>query len=288
MFCPNCGSLLSDPTATKCPRCGGAVEAQAASPLPYSGGGASANTMPSDPPTPGYGAPYQMPQPQAYQPAPPPVWAGAAPPPLPKPRKRRTWLLVLFLVVIVACIGAVLLSQLPNLTSDGALYSNTLRGTASGWVTNSDCFFQLDGYHIKGSYICYAPINAQQNALATVKAKQTSGEDTFLYYGLVLRRVSAGNYYMFAIDSEGKWRFGKVVDGTYTAIIKEQTAQAIDTNQGATNTLTAQAKGQHFIFQVNGTTVGETDDGTYTTGLWGLSSSDGIEVAYTDLKITRV
>jgi hypothetical protein len=245
--------------------------------------------MPSDPPSPpGYGMPYQMPQAQVYQPAPPPVWAGAAPPPQPKPRKRRTWLVVLLLVVVVVCIGLVLVSQLPSLTANGAVYNNSLRVSASGWVTNGNCFFGVDGYHIKGSYICYAPIAAQQNATATVKAKQTDGEDTFLFYGIVLRRISAGNYYMFAIDSEGKWRFGKVVSGQYTDIVKEQATQAINSDLGATNTLTVQAKGQHFIFQVNGTKVGEVDDGTYSSGLWGLSGGDSIEVAYTDLKITRV
>ncbi len=231
--------------------------------------------------------PYQMPQTPAQQPA-PPVWAGAAPPPLAKPRKRRTWLFVLLLVVIVACIGVVLVSLLSNLNNKGAVYDSSLRVTASGWVTNSNCSFQADGYHIKGSYICYAPINAQQNALTTVKVKQTGGQDTFAFYGVVLRRVSAGNYYMFAIDSAGKWRFGKVVDGQYTDIVKEQSTQAIDSDQDATNTLTVQAKGQHFIFEINNTRVGEIDDGTYSSGLWGLSGADGIEVAYTDLTITRV
>ena len=243
--------------------------------------------MPSDPPSPGYGAPYQIAQSPVYQPAPPPVWAGA-PPPQPRPRKSRTWLMVLFLVVIVACIGVVLLSQLPNLTRNGAVYDNSLHGSASGWVTNSNCFFGLDGYHIKGSYICYAPIAAQQNALATVSVKQTGGDDTFLFYGVVLRRVSEGNYYMFAIDSEGKWRFGKVVSGQYADIVKEQASTAIHTDTGATNLLQVQAKGQHFIFQINGTRVGELDDGTYSSGLWGLSGGDGIEVVYTDLKIERV
>ncbi len=244
--------------------------------------------MPSDPPSPGgYGAPYQMPQTPGYLPAPPPVWAGA-PPPQPKPRPRRTWLVVLALVVVVACIGLVIISQLSQLASKGAVYESSLRGTASGWVTNSNCFFGVDGYHIKGSYICYAPITAQQNALATVSVKQTGGDDTFLFYGIVLRRVSQGNYYMFAIDSEGKWRFGKVVSGEYADIVKEQTNKAIRTGAGETNLLEAQAKGQHFIFQVNGTRVGEVDDGTYSSGLWGLSGGDGIEVVYTDLKITRV
>lgn len=244
--------------------------------------------MPSDPPSPsGYGAPYQMPQSPAYQPA-PPVWAGAPPPPQPRPRKRRTWLAVVALVVIVVCIGLVLLSQLPNLTANSGSYTSSLRGTASGWVTNSNCFFGADGYHIKGSYICYAPIAAQQNALATVSVKQTGGDDTFLFYGVVVRRVSAGNYYMFAVDSEGKWRFGKVVSGQYTDIVKEQASTAIKTDPGATNVLQVQAKGQHFIFQINGARVDELDDGTYSSGLWGLSGGDGIEVVYTALKIVRV
>jgi hypothetical protein len=227
-----------------------------------------------------------MPQPPVYPAGPPPAWG--VPPQATRPPRRRSWLVVLLLVAVVACIGLVVVSQLPRASGNGVVYESSLRLGTSGWVTNGNCFFQADGYHIKGSYICYAPVSAQQNASASVSVKQTDGDDTFLFYGIVLRRVSQGNYYMFAVDSQGKWRFGRVVDGKYVDIVKERASDAINTDAGATNVLAVRARAGHFTFLVNGTQVGQADDATFTSGLWGLSGGDGIEVAYTDLKITRL
>ena len=176
----------------------------------------------------------------------------------------------------------------PTATPNLVIYKDALDGsTKADWSDDSNCFFGSDGYHIKASFICYAPSDQAGDAVTTVAVKQLSGPLTY-GFGLVIRRPSKGNYYEFLIDANGKWLFDKVVNGTTTDIVKFTANSAIKTGLNQVNTISVAAQGSHFVFSVNGTQVGTADDTTFTTGDTGLSGNDGIEVVYTNLVISEV
>ncbi|HKT38597.1 MAG TPA: hypothetical protein VJR48_09510 [Ktedonobacterales bacterium] len=172
----------------------------------------------------------------------------------------------------------------PNLV----IYKDALDGsTKSDWADDSNCFFGAGGYHIKASFICYAPSDKVGDGVITVSVTQLSGPVTHAY-GLVFRRPSQGNYYEFLVDSNGKWIFDKVVSGTTTHLVDFTANAAIVSGLNKVNTLSVQAQGSHFVFSVNGTQVGTADDTTFTTGDTGLSGNDGIEVVFTNLLISKL
>jgi hypothetical protein len=257
------------------------------------------------PPAPAYTPPapaYAPPQQPAYQ-------AGYPATPVEQQQKKsRAGCVVGCLVTLVLVLGLVggglyYLSQQPNgvnlggLTIGGAntgprggslIYSDPLNGDSrSGWTNDSNCFFGSGGYHIKASFICYAPANQTGDGVTTVTVSQISGPITY-GYGLVIRRVSKGNYYEFQIDANGKWLFTKVVNGTSTDIVKFTANAAIKKGLNQPNTLSVTAQGSHFIFSVNGTQVGTADDSTFTSGGTGLFGNDGIEVVFTSLSIEKL
>ena len=281
----------------------------------YAQGQAPQPSQPQQPPA--YTPP---PQPPAYTPQPPqPVYgqpqtpaygAPAQPWPAQTPPQKKSRagcvvgaLLAVVLVVALAAGGLWFLSnRAGGLTIGGAtiggnansgpgiIYQDSLNGsTKEKWPSESYCFFGSGGYHINAAYICYAPAPADKvgDAVTTVAVTQTSGPITYPY-GLIIRRASAGNYYEFLIDGNGKWLFDKVVNKTTTDIVKFTANKAIKTGLNQPNTISVQAKGSHFVFSVNGTQVGTADDSTFTKGETGLSGSDGIEVVYSNLVVKEV
>jgi len=173
-------------------------------------------------------------------------------------------------------------------TSPGevTIYENSLTTAQSDWQDDANCSFKADGYHITAAFICFAPPEDVQDVNVSVTAKQVSGA-TNHFYGLVLRRASKGNYYVFDIDSNGKWEFFVVKNNQGTAIVDLTANPAIQTGLGVANTLQVTAVGSHFVFSVNGTQVGQADDSSFLSGLLGLEGDDGMDVAYTNFKATQ-
>jgi hypothetical protein len=261
------------------------------------------------PQQPAYGTPTAQPGYQAGYPAATgqQPWTGQVQTP-PQQKKSRAGCIVgclVALVVVVALAGGGLFflrNQANGLSVAGItlggtntgpgggtlIYQDALDGsTKSQWTNDSNCFFGSGGYHINAGFICYAPSDKVGDAATTVSTKQISGPITY-FYGLVVRRVSKGNYYEFQVDANGKWRFGKVVNGTSTDIVGQSASTAIKTGLNQVNTLAVQAQGSHFVFSVNGTQVGTADDSTFTSGDTGLIGNDGIEVVFSNLSIANV
>ena len=227
----------------------------------------------------------------------------------PQQEKRRAPLImgVLSAVIVVALlfgVGAVLLghragtAQTPPTASaartsvatsvlPNTLYQSAMLGVANGWITDAHCSAKADGYHITGTSLCYAPVAAQANVDITVTAKQLSGPLNLLY-GIVLRQSGNGNYYFFGIDGNGKWTFAKLSNNTNSFVVHPTANSAIKGNLKQTNVMEVKGVGSHFQFFVNGTSIGQSDDATYASGLIGLTSGNGIEVAYTNITITQL
>jgi hypothetical protein len=166
------------------------------------------------------------------------------------------------------------------------LYQSSLKGAAGGWVNDSHCLSRSDGYHITGAYLCYAPVTQQGNVDITVTAKQLSGPASLLY-GIVFRD-GGSNYYLFAIDANGKWTFAKLHNNTTTYLIQPTASAAIKGALNQTNVLEIRAVGSHFSFFVNGIQVGQASDAAYSAGLIGLTSEGGVEIVYANIRIAKL
>jgi hypothetical protein len=166
------------------------------------------------------------------------------------------------------------------------IYENAMTTAQSDWQDDANCSFKPDGYHITAAFICFAPPEDVQDVNVSVTAKQISGA-TNHFYGLVLRRASRGNYYVFEVDGNGKWEFLVVKDNKGTAIVDLTANAAILPGLGVANSLQVTAVGSHFVFSVNGTQVGQAEDSTYSSGLLGLEGDDGMDVAFTNFKATQ-
>lgn len=166
------------------------------------------------------------------------------------------------------------------------VFQDSLQGANQGWASDSNCAPNSDGYHVKGSYICYAPATIPADAVYTVTVKALSGGSDYSY-GMAFRRSGQGNYDFFGVDIRGDWTAGKAQGDKYTALADYTVNAAIHTGTNTVNTLQVRVTGSHFVFLVNGTQVGAVDDGTYTQGGFGLAGAPSSEVVFTNLEIDR-
>ncbi len=251
---------------------------------------------------------------QPYQPtfsAPaPPYWAPPIEPAPPARKRSVARRILLFgsifvgggILFLALCFGGLLLlgasqaghkAAIPTITPFPAttpnatiLYQDSLTSPSSGWANDgSRCFFQDSSYYVQNNTACYAPAGNIADANFTVPAKQVAGSLNAAY-GIMFRRADKNNWYEFDIDSNSKWVFFKVVNRQTVFLVNFTPNVAIKGGLNSVNTLLVQAKGSHFAFFINGSSVGQADDSTFTTGLSGLVANQSIEVAYNNLQIT--
>jgi hypothetical protein len=163
--------------------------------------------------------------------------------------------------------------------------SLTTSGSGTGWSLDPACAFKPDGLHVIGLVICFAPPDALADGTLTVTLKQVSGA-TNRFGGIVFRRLSTGSYYITQIDGQGHWSLDKVVNGTHTSLVAQQSSPAIRMGTGASNTLTVRMVGGRFTIAANGTPLGSATDATFASGLIGLVGDAESDVVFTDLTIT--
>jgi VCBS repeat-containing protein len=168
------------------------------------------------------------------------------------------------------------------------IYADSLSGAAAQWPNSTDCGPTSAGYRIAPDIICYAPIDALDNGSVTVEVTQSSGP-TDQPYGLVVRRASKGNYYLFGVDSDGEWVFAMCASSVNSCTPVEDftTNAAIHKGLNTKNTLAIAMAGAHFTFTINGTQVGQVDDISYASGLVGLATGDNTVALFQNITITK-
>ena len=102
-----------------------------------------------------------------------------------------------------------------------------------------------------------------------VDVKHEAGTNNLSAGGLVFRLGNGSNTYVFEIGPHGLFYIGKVVAGTWTALMTWTASAAI--HQGvAENHLTVLADGASLTFLINGTEVAELTDSSHSTGRVGV------------------
>jgi len=161
----------------------------------------------------------------------------------------------------------------------------TAAGSGTGWSNDPACAFKFDGLHVIGLFTCFAPPDALADGTVSVTLKPVSGATNKLS-GIVFRRMSTGSYYLAQIDGLGRWSLDKVVNGTHTSLVAQQSSPAIRMGLGASNTLTVQMVAGRFTIAANGTPLGSATDTTFASGLIGLAGNGDGDVVFTNLTIT--
>ncbi len=168
------------------------------------------------------------------------------------------------------------------------IFSDPLTAPTHPWQNDATrCAFRGGSYHIFFDFICEAPIGIQSNVAISVQVKQITGTAR-AFFGISLRFSSAGNFYQFLITSNSTWLFEKAVNGVVHAIVAETANPAIKPGLNVANTLLVRVKGTHFDFFINGTSVGEADDSTYSSGLMGLLGADNADVAFNNFQVATL
>lgn len=292
-------------------------------PSRYPTPGVSAPFGPYAPPTlpPGYAPPSGA---QPYYPPPPfyggPYQGGPYQPPAPPRTRDNKRLFIIFgalaAVVIVASLGALGLVLASNNGGNGAAHVPTVAATATptlneqqilkdpltsntyGWLVNDHCFFEADGYHVKSSDVCYAPVPAyvldSSDIAVDVKLLSAAGQDV---YGLEIRAPrrdgpSLNRLYAFVLTPAGSWAFllcnSAVSKITCLNLVDYTLNAAIRSGVGATNTLRVVAQGAHFDFYINGAHVGQSDDETIRDGQTALVVNGDSEAVFTNILISQI
>ncbi|HZC06388.1 MAG TPA: hypothetical protein VE338_12195 [Ktedonobacterales bacterium] len=183
-----------------------------------------------------------------------------------------------------------LAQQLTPSPSPTILYQDSFTDMPDGWLNDSNCGFKSDGYHVIGGNACLSPTSvapASADVSVTVKTLKT-GQNTG--YGIVLRRVSSGNFYTFEVTPDGQWGLVKWANGKGTVVADFQSSSAINTGPGASNDLRAVVVGSSFTFYANGTQLGTATDTTYSTGRTGVVNDDTdakSEVVFTNFVVAQ-
>jgi hypothetical protein len=213
-------------------------------------------------------------------------------------RPTRTLLLRAALILaLLVVVGWGAMQALTHIRSGGGATTGAPQGTvllrdpltsnAHGWPDDADCSIRQDGYHVVGGIICSAPTGTLADLDVSVQTREVSGPtDHFFGIGLRAGGANLADRYLFGVDANGKWVFGKYANGQFTAIDAIQSTSAIATGLNASNTLEVRAAGTHFNFLINGTQVGTADDATLSAGVVTLEGSPDIEVVFTNAQIS--
>jgi hypothetical protein len=153
----------------------------------------------------------------------------------------------------------------------------------SGWMTYPDDLVYKIYYNnntlkfeVFSNIIASSTINSftvPNDFIVEFDANIESNSDDQLI-GIYLRKIDLYNYYDFIINSEGDYRFRKIINGKNTTIIPWTSSSAI--NKGAaTNLIKIKCEGDSFTFYINGKEVNSCIDSTFPRG--DLSLAAGIE-----------
>jgi hypothetical protein len=111
-------------------------------------------------------------------------------------------------------------------------------------------------------------------------------------YGLVCRAVDPGNFYFFAISSDGYYGIGKVTDGVPQLVGMEAMPPSEAIRQGNdSNHLQAECLGEELSLYVNGTLLATVQDAGFSAGEAGLFAGSfetpGSEVQFDNFAVLQ-
>ncbi len=201
-------------------------------------------------------------------------------------RAGKRLLVVALVVFLVACGG----EQLP--------WSDDFSDPAGGWQAESDASAEVRCYEGVMSLLVKVP-----NRLAwasagrefsdfrlAVEATQVAGPDDN-EYGVLVRMRDADHFYRFSISGDGYYLVSKYDGGAWEVLNGDWTSSDAIHLGAVTNLLEVVCRGATMTFLVNGVTLTQVEDGSYSRGDIGLYAGSffepGVEIHFDNLTVTE-
>ncbi len=201
-------------------------------------------------------------------------------------RAGKRLLVVALVVFLVACGG----EQLP--------WSDDFSDPAGGWQAESDASAEVRCYEGVMSLLVEVP-----NRLAwasagrefsdfrlAVEATQVAGPDDN-EYGVLVRMRDADHFYRFSISGDGYYLVSKYDGGAWEVLNGDWTSSAAIHPGTVTNLLEVVCQSATMTFLVNGVTLTQVEDGSYSRGDVGLYAGSffepGVEIHFDNLTVTE-
>ncbi len=201
-------------------------------------------------------------------------------------RAGKRLLVVALAVFLVACGGEQL------------LWSDDFSDPASGWQAESDASAEVRCYEGVMSLLVKVP-----NRLAwasagrefsdfrlAVEATQVAGPDDN-EYGVLVRMRDADHFYRFSISGDGYYLVSKYDGGAWEVLNGDWTSSAAIHLGAVTNLLEIVCRGATMTFLVNGVTLTQVEDSSYSRGDVGLYAGSffepGVEIHFDNLTVAK-
>jgi Protein kinase domain len=206
-------------------------------------------------------------------------------------------------------VHATAIAQLTATATANIILTDSLSQNNHNFPINANEFFANGAYHIvdnasNGVAVVLAekPFNIAMVYTLTMEEIKGNDSTTSNSFGLIFRFTSttkAGKnvvtFYSFEVSNTkgGKYEFWKYDSSQATpwrSIWQAPFGSEFKGGQGPTkvNTLSVSENGKTFVFKVNGTKVGTSQDGSFPIGTVGmLVNLKGTEVAFTNMLITH-
>ena len=201
-------------------------------------------------------------------------------------RAGKRLLVVALVVFLVACGG----EQLP--------WSDDFSDPAGGWQAESDASAEVGCYEGVMRLLVKVP-----NRLAwasagrefsdfrlAVEATQVAGPDDN-EYGVLVRMRDADHFYRFSISGDGYYLVSKYDGGAWEVLNGDWTSSDAIHLGAVTNLLEIVCRGVTMTFLVNGVTLTQVEDSSYSRGDIGLYAGSffepGVEIHFDNLTVTE-
>ncbi len=201
-------------------------------------------------------------------------------------RAGKRLLVVALVVFLVACGG----DQLP--------WSDDFSDPAGGWQAESDASAEVGCYEGVMRLLVKVP-----NRLAwasagrefsdfrlAVEATQVAGPDDN-EYGVLVRMRDADHFYRFSISGDGYYLVSKYDGGAWEVLNGDWTSSDAIHLGAVTNLLEIVCRGVTMTFLVNGVTLTQVEDSSYSRGDIGLYAGSffepGVEIHFDNLTVTE-
>ncbi len=100
-------------------------------------------------------------------------------------------------------------------------------------------------------------------------------------HGLLFRLQGPSDYYQFEVDCDGRYRLAKIVGGALTALKDWTPNAAILKGENARHLLGVRAQGDTLEIFVNGVSLTQITDSTFSEGGFGFYAGAGLSTTYT-------
>jgi hypothetical protein len=199
------------------------------------------------------------------------------------------------LVMALAILACSTQGQNPQSAVSGEiLFEDDFSNPESGWDRMQDSGGKID--YVDGKYqmavntadtdVWANPGKKFGDVSVQVRAAKVSGTDNN-DYGVICRYVDSDHFYFFVISSDGYYGIGKVKDGEFLMVNREDMLPSEDIRRGSeTNTIQADCIGSTLSLSVNGKLLDTQKDTEFAAGdvglLAGTFADSGVEVAFDD------